>query len=167
MLKINVLLVVLLLGGLISAPAAWCDSPDIGSPPPRFGLGVQNTFPSNGISGVMRLDGDISLQGIIDPFGILKTYSGRLLYGFNKEKEYELYVYGSVGAWSYSAFNITETALGFGGGVGIEWDWRNFRKTLPPIYWNAELGLGFAGFDVVGYSANTLWIGLGAHYRFN
>ena len=165
--KFNLFALFILFAASLAAPSAWCNSSEIGSPPPRFGLGVQNTFPSNGISGVVRLDNDLSIQGIIDPFGILKTYSGRILYAFNEEKEYELYAYGSVGAWSYSDVFYTETALGFGGGIGIEWDWRNYRNTLPPVYWNAELGLGFAGFDVVSYNLNTLWIGVGAHYRFD
>ena len=58
----------------------------------------------------------------------------------------------------------TETAMGFGAGGGIEYNWQAFAPDLPPIWWNLEAGIGSVPLDYYNFSA--FMIGLGAHYRF-
>ncbi|MDI6703844.1 MAG: hypothetical protein QME40_04150 [bacterium] len=139
----------------------------------RFGLGLQCSFPAWGISGMMDVADNLSLQGVLDLFGDLKTYAGRGIYRFNKEPYWNVYGYGMIGAWSYSYYygwpiylKITETVMGFGAGVGIEYDWKALSPDLPPICWNLEAGLGSVGFKKVYYPFSTFMIGVGAHYRF-
>lgn len=140
----------------------------------KFGIGFQSAFPAWGISGMMDVSDEFSVQGILGAFGDLKTYAGRGIYRFEKKPNYNTYGYGMVGAWSYTGFEIgsgfqlketTETVMGFGAGVGIEYDWRVFAPELPPIMWNLEIGLGSVKFGNVDFSFSTLMVGAGAHYR--
>ncbi|GAB4370747.1 MAG: hypothetical protein Kow0042_13140 [Calditrichia bacterium] len=141
----------------------------------KYGVGFQATFPAYGISGMMDINEMISAQGIVGFFGNLNTYAVRGLYRFQQKNFWDLYGYGMVGAWSYTGLKVsngskleetTETVLGFGAGVGIEYDWRGWNSELPPLFWNLELGLGFANFDAVDYNFSTLLFGAGVHYRF-
>jgi hypothetical protein len=141
----------------------------------KYGAGFQGSFPAYGLSGMMDINEQISVQAIIGFFGNLNTYAGRGLYRFKKEDQWELYGYGMVGAWSYDGVrvgtgpifeNYTETVLGFGAGAGIEYDWRALAPDLPPLFWNVELGIGVADFNEVDYNFNALLLGVGVHYRF-
>ena len=141
----------------------------------KYGVGFQGSFPAYGISGMMDVNETISVQAILGFFGSLNTYAGRGLYRFKKERDWEIYGYGMIGIWSYDGVgvrtgfaleNYTETAVGFGAGAGLEYDWRALSPDLPPLFWNVELGIGIVNFNKVNYDFNTLLIGLGVHYRF-
>ena len=143
----------------------------------KFGIGVQFTFPAWGVSGMMDVTDKTSIQGILGLIGDLKMYAGRGIYRFRKEPYWNVYGYGMIGAWSYTGYKIgydsnfnvektTETALGFGVGVGIEYTWRAWIPELPPIFWNIEIGFGRVKFDEVDYNFSTFMIGTGVHYRF-
>jgi hypothetical protein len=134
----------------------------------RFGVGFQSSYPAWGLSGTYDVNEDISAQAILGFFGNLQTYAGRGVYRFQQEEQWNLYGYGLLGIWrySFSAFGISESesAVGFGLGAGLEYDWRAWNETLPPIYWNIELGLGIVDMD--HYNFSTIMIGAGLHYRF-
>ncbi len=144
----------------------------------KFGVGFQSTFPVWGISGMMDMNEKISLQGILGLLGGLKMCSGKGIYRFRREPYWNTYGYGMIGAWWYSYRELegwtwkekTETALGLGGGVGIEYNWQAlWGPDLPPIWWNLEVGLGVLKFELgwlgrLDYSG--LWLGCGGHYRF-
>ncbi|MBU0569102.1 porin family protein [bacterium] len=139
----------------------------------KFGVGFQSSFPAWGISGMMDVFDKVSVQGILGAFGNLKTYAGRGIYRFRREPFWNTYGYGMVGMWSYSYFDDyarrnyvkeTETAMGFGAGGGIEYNWQAFAPNLPPIWWNLEAGIGSVPLKY--YNFSSFMIGVGAHYRF-
>lgn len=72
------------------------------------------------------------------------------------------YPYYGWEGWNYK--EKTESVMGFGAGAGIEYDWRALSPNLPPIRWNAEIGLGRVGLEY--YNFSTLMFGVGGHYRF-
>jgi len=138
----------------------------------KFALGFQTCFPAWGVSGMINLDKNLSIQGIVGFFGSLNTYAGRVLYRFTQEDYWNAYAYGMLGAWSYTGFVIndltttTETVFGFGGGVGIEYSMQALSPKLPPIFWNLEAGISSVSFSEVAYDFSTFMIGCGAHFRF-
>lgn len=132
----------------------------------RYGIGFQGTFPAYGISGMMDINEEVTIQAIIGFFGSLNTFAGRGLYTFRKDDFWRLYGFGMAGMWTYSIGSLSETVPGFGLGAGIRYDWRAFDASLPPLFWNLELGLGFVNFDEVDYNFSTILFGAGVHYRF-
>ena len=144
----------------------------------RFGVGFQSSWPAWGLSGMVDVNDRIAVQGIVGFIGDLKTYAGRGIFRFRREDKWNAYGYAMVGAWSYTGAKIsvvypyieetTETAMGFGGGIGIEYDWRNWMTVsdLPSIMWNFEIGLANVNFDEVDYNFSSFTFGVGAHYRF-
>lgn len=137
----------------------------------RYGVGFQGTFPASGISGMMSITDQISIQAIAGIFGSVRTLSGRGLYKFQEDQYWDLYGYGMIGAWSYRGWTSslnrsTETVLGLGAGAGFQYDWRAFVPDFPPIAWNLELGLIYADFNDINYSLSAIMIGAGVHYRF-
>lgn len=141
----------------------------------EFGVGVQFAFPAYGISGVIDLADNFAAQGIIGAFGDLKTYAGRGIYRFQTETYWNTYGYGMVGAWSYpwtkidENYNLVEKneiTLGYGAGVGVEYNWQSLSSNLPPIWWNLEIGVGSVQFDEANYDFSTFMFGTGAHFRF-
>jgi len=149
----------------------------------KFGIGFQSSFPAWGISGMMDVADNVSVQGILGVVGDLKTYAGRGIYRFRKEPNWNTYGYGMIGAWSYTGLEMyisdysygipiyatretTETVMGYGAGVGIEYDWRAWAPDLPSVRWNIEIGLGVVEFEIVDYDFSTFVFGCGGHYRF-
>lgn len=128
----------------------------------KYGIGFQSSFPAWGLSGTMDISDDSSIQGILGAFGDLKVYGVRGIRRFGKEEFWNTYGYGMIGGYSWT----TETIMGFGAGVGIEYDWRVWSPDLPPVRWNLEVGVGFADFKDVDYNISTFGIGVGFHYRF-
>ncbi len=146
---------------LHSMQAAPAESSDFSG----YGIGLQGTFPAWGLSGTYDMDDNISLQAILGFGGAANAYAVRGLYRFKHEQSWNAYGYGSVGLWTYRHWHRgSESALGFGAGAGIEYDWRYLNPDLPPLFWNIELGIGIVGLD--HYSVSALWIGTGVIYRF-
>jgi hypothetical protein len=140
---------------------------DVTDPEPtKYGVGFQSAFPAYGLSGMMDINEDISVQAIVGFFGSLKTFAARGLYNFQREDYWNLYGFGMLGVWNYSIGSVSETVPGFGLGAGISYDWRAFNADLPPLFWNLELGLGIVNFDEVNYNFSTFMFGAGVHYRF-
>lgn len=131
--------------------------------PTTFGVGLQSSWPSFGLSGVMDLDDRIAVQGVLGLFGRVSTFAGRGIYRFAREEMWNVYGYGSVGAVSFRFRRETDTSLGLGAGLGLEYDWRAWQRKLPPIRWNLELGFGYA--DLAYYDYTGFTIGAGIHYR--
>ena len=162
---VSMLCVVMWSAGFGMAPAA-----DTGV---RLGIGFQGTFPAFGLSLVADLDKSVSLQGIFGFVADLKSYSARLLYRFDTKSYYNFYGYGQVGIWSYSTAyaglyvdNASETTFACGAGVGAEYNWQAMSRDLPPVWFNIELGFGYAKFSHVMYDVSLIDLGLGIHYRF-
>lgn len=130
----------------------------------KFGVGFQSSFPAWGLSGMYDLNRDLSLQAILGFLGDLNTYAGRGVYRFHNDDAWNAYGYGMLGLWTHTFLNRSYSAVGFGLGAGIEYDWRAFDENLPPLFWNLELGLGFVNLDY--YNFSTFMFGVGVHYRF-
>ncbi len=159
----------LLLFGLLLAPvqtaAAQEEEPE---PPLRgelpVGIGVQYAAPAFGISGMYDVTDQISVQAVFGFFGGLQMYSGRGLYHFNQQEAYNIYGFGTVGAWRYS----TTSVLGVGGGAGLEYSWQQLFDSaeIPPLFGNIEIGFVHLSDDFSGYTFSSLTYGGGIHYRF-
>lgn len=131
----------------------------------EYGVGFQSSWPAWGLSGMYDVNEEVSAQAVLGFAGTANAYSIRGLYRFHREESWNAYGYGSLGLWTYRHRVLgSESALGFGGGAGIEYDWRAINPELPPIYWNLEIGIASVGLD--HYSVSALMLGLGAHYRF-
>lgn len=151
----------------------------------KFGIGLQILYPVWGISGIMDVTDNISVQGILGPLGDVQIYAVRGIYRFRKEPKWNVYGYGMIGVfrhtythtytyytdypyYPYSEIKletVTETAAGLGVGVGIEYDWRALAPNLPPILWNLEFGLQQVNFKS-DYQFPEATFGAGLYYRF-
>jgi hypothetical protein len=133
----------------------------------RFGIGFQSSLPAWGLSAMYDINDQVTAQAIVGAFGTLTTFGGRGLYRFSKEEAYNLYGYGTVGMWSYPGI-IRENVVGFGGGAGIELDWRRIlgsdTGSFPPIFSSIDIGMVLASFEYYNFSGFTM--GGGIHYRF-
>jgi hypothetical protein len=137
-----------------------------------FGLGFQSSWPAYGLSGLYDVSDRITAQAVLGALGTVTTLSGRGLYHFSRQPKYSMFGFGTVGLWryGYSALGVSEseTAIGVGGGAGVELDWRGIfddgDNSFPPLYSTIDLGLTLANFDAYNWSA--LGFGVGLHYRF-
>ena len=147
--------------GGVSAQAGESDS--------RFGIGFQSSWPSYGVSGLYDMSDRVTLQAIVGALGTVTNLGGRALYRFQLEDKYDLFGFGAVGALRYSVTGFSESAIGFGGGAGIELDWQAIISpdddSFPPLYSTIDLGFMGNTFETYGdYSA--LSMGASIHYRF-
>ncbi|MFB6272692.1 MAG: hypothetical protein ABEL51_07345 [Salinibacter sp.] len=128
---------------------------------PKYGIGFQWAAPAFGVSGTYDFTNRITGQAVLGFIGGLQTYAARGLYRFKRKEALSLYGYGTIGAWRYSGALTSSSALGLGGGVGVEYGWGQ-------IYGNLELG--FVGLDgeLAGYndSFSSVTYGIGLHYKF-
>ena len=141
------------------APAVEIEEADT-----RYGIGLGGTWRVQGISGTYDLTDTITAEAILGVLGNLTSVGARAWYRFDKLEAYDLYAYGGASFYRYSVFS--ETALGLGGGAGVQ---ASLPKLLnnpdfPPIYISADAGLTYASFNTYGFSAFTA--GSGIHYRF-
>lgn len=132
------------------------------------GVGYQFTFPASGISVRYGVSDELDAQGVIGFFGGLKTYAGRGLYRFDTGADFPTYAYGTLGFFSYDSYvcsslfscgNKTQTVLGFGGGVGLEYQFEEI-----PVVWNLELGFYSIKFDELNESFTGIGFGAGGTY---
>lgn len=139
----------------------------------KFGIGFQSAY-RWGISGMVDVAPNISVQGILAPFSDMKAYVGRGIYRFRIEPHWNTYGYGMIGAWSHPWDKLegeilveeTETTMGFGIGAGIEYNWQGRFPNLPPVWWNFELGITKVKFEEADHLCSVFMFGLGVHYRF-
>lgn len=135
-----------------------------------FSLGFQSSWPSYGLSGRVALNERATLQGVLGALGTVTNLSGRLLYDFQQEEKYDFYGHGSVGVWRWSGGSGfgSESSVGFGGGVGVEFDLGELfapdDDDFPPLFWNIEIGAVIANFDHYNFSSFAL--GGGIHWAF-
>lgn len=136
----------------------------------RFGVGTASSWPAYGLSGTYHVNEKVTAQAVLGFFGTVSSFSARGWYRFNRNAEYDIYGYGTVGMYRYDYTTIldndTESVLGLGAGVGIETSLGKLfdQEDFPPIFANTELGLTYANFDFYSFSALTF--GFGIHYRF-
>jgi len=130
----------------------------------NMSVGIQTSLPSIGLSVRSDITDKINAQGILGFFGNVNTYLIRGNYKLTQDELYHTYAFASVGMWSYDYSLDTETALGFGLGGGVEFDWQSLDENLPPIATNIEIA--FSKTDIKHYKISSLTLGFGAHYKF-
>ena len=125
----------------------------------QLGVGFLATLPTAGFSAIINLTPNTAAQGLLGLFFAgLKTVTGRYLYYFRETTNFQPYVYGELGAWSYEK----QVVLGFGGGAGLEY----FIERYPFVSFSFEFTLREIGFDADVYDISGLAVGGGLHYYF-
>lgn len=168
----RILCLALLPAALAVAPAAGQDvPPDTAAAYParegRWGVGLQLTWPTLGLSGMMDVSEDASLQGVIGTAGYGLAIAARGLYRLPPQEHFRPYVYGELGLWS--AYRDWGAVPNLGGGAGIELDIRQFLPDAPPVYASFEAGIniGFYSDSELGSGSHARFqIGPALHYRF-
>ncbi len=141
----------------------------------RYGVGFASTWPTYGISGTYQLNETMTAEAILGAFGTISNFGGRLWYRFNLDPKYDLYGFGGVGIlrYGYTEFvppsqtrKATENVLGLSAGTGIESGLQALfgDQSLPPLFFNWEIGLWYAGFE--HYNFSSFMFGGGVRYRF-
>lgn len=173
---VPLLILGLLFTGAQLVSAQEVSDPTIGSQGGRFGIGFASSWPAYGISGTMHFNERITGEAVLGFLGTISNLGGRAWYRFNRQTNYDLYGYAAASLYQYryNAFDPltlgtrkeTENVIGIGGGAGIETGLRALFKdeTLPPIFFNWEIGLALANFDY--YNFSSFVFGGGIHYRF-
>jgi hypothetical protein len=132
------------------------------------GIGMQYAAPAFGISGIYDFTDSISGQAVLGLFGGLQMYAGRGLYRFSQQEAYDLYGFGTVGIWQYSAGGASTSTTGFGGGAGLEYSWQQLldNADVPPLFSNIEIGFVSLTDEFTGYNYSSFTYSAGIHYRF-
>ena len=122
---------------------------------------------SYGLSAKYDVTDKITAQGIVGVWGYdnLTTMTARGLYKFHEKENYDFYGYGAISSWSWDNAYYDETVIGFGAGVGAEYDIRGIDPDFIPLYVSADLGFQVASFEHYG-GFSGLGIGFGIHYKF-
>ncbi len=162
-----IMVTVLMLGVATSAAAQQTEERPV---PKRYAVGLHGSFPAWGLSAMYDVNDRVTVQGVIDPTGVLKAYAGRVLY-YVKDS---FYGYGTAGLFTYGGNGVipgsSVAAFGIGGGGGVEIDWQKVLGEslpgLPALVSHLELGFAVVNFNDVNYAPSTLTIGAGLHYRF-
>ncbi len=132
----------------------------------KASLGLQYTFPSYGISGKLHLNDHNSVQAVFGAFGIVSNFSGRYNYLFDErgKRNVKPFLYGQVGMWRYNSdiLSIDESALGFGFGAGLEFDWMDFISENL----STSIEIGYGNVDLLYYDFAVTSFGFGLHYNF-
>ena len=131
-----------------------------------FGVGLGGSWLAYGLSGTYDVNDRVTAEAILGVLGALSSVGGRGWYRFNQQEAYDLFAFAGASMYRYGIGGFSETSFGASGGVGIQAGLRELfdNEDFPPIYVSADVGLGFASFDVYGFSAFTA--GSGIHYRF-
>ena len=133
----------------------------------KYGLGLTSSYPAYGLSGTLQLSEKITAEALLGFFGTVANLGARGWYRFKRHEKFDLYGYGAVGMYRYDYDIDTETVFGIGGGAGLEWSLQKVLgdDSLPPVFFNIDVGMAFASFEHYG-GFSTLGFGGGAHYRF-
>ena len=127
----------------------------------KYGAGVQLSFPTGGLSVKKEMSDTLTAQATIGGGGYYTVIGGRALYKFKKEPDYDIYGFGGLSYINWSYFGYNESAVGFGGGAGVEYDVTKEISVNGELgYYGANFGTGFTG------SYGGVGLGIGAHYWF-
>jgi len=127
----------------------------------KFGVGVQLSFPTGGISVKKEMSDTLTAQATLGGGGFFTVIGGRGLYKFKKEPEYDIYGFGSLAYISWGGLSSSLTTVGYGAGAGIEYDVAKEITVSGELgFFGASFGNGFTG------TYGGVGIGLGAHYWF-
>lgn len=166
-LKLTLFLVsICLIPSALAQPEAADDSASRVAAEHKYGVGLSGSILSYGVSGIADLTPKVSVQASIGALGAFTALGGTAWYRFNQHDSYDLF--GFAGA-SYVGLDTglgSSSAIGFGGGAGIEWDWGELfnAEDFPPLFGNATIGLYRYSEDLANLS--FFYGGGGLYYRF-
>jgi hypothetical protein len=151
--------------GTTAQQAAAQQAGDPPSPPAREGtrgIGLQLSWPAFGISGMVDVADQITLQGVLGGYMYGATLAGRGIYRFPAPDIWTPFAYGQVGVWT--DYETHGAVPNFGAGGGVEVDIRSFIPESPPIYAAFEAGI----ISVLQGDRPRVWLQIGpaVHYRF-
>ncbi len=122
----------------------------------KWAAGFQSSFTSYGFSAKYRYTDVLTLQGTIAPLGSATSYGARGLYNFHQDGPLTGYGFVGLSLWKIDlGFLGDDSAVGFGGGAGVEYE------VAPRFLLSAELG-----FNSSGVLSSAIGLGLGIHYQF-
>ncbi len=133
---------------------------------PPFAAGVQILGVGWGLSGLMDLNDDWSMQAVAGPFGRMNIYAVRGLYSLYRQADWNAYAFGQLAHINNreEEGDPRETAFSVGGGVGVQYDWSRLHPDMPPLIWSIEAGLMSDKLD--NRDISGVRVGGGVHYRF-
>jgi len=124
----------------------------------KYAIGTQLGVLGAGLSGKMKLNDKLTGQAVLSSLGTLTSLSGRGLFKFKEQKEFNLFGAGEVGMWA----NSDKVGLSLGASIGVETNWQNFVDDIFPLWWSAEIGVGLTP----GHTYTPVRSQIGIHYRF-
>lgn len=139
-----------------------------------YSVGLQSAWPAYGISGKMDMSDTFTAEAILGGLGALTTVSGRGYWYLERKPKHAWYGFGTVGAWRWSdryylgndLYDDSETAIAFGGGAGVELDWRAiFDPDFPSLRSTIDVGLTMSTFNRYA-NWSLIGFGFGLHYHF-
>ena len=156
-LKSKLLISSFVLGAVLASSSATAKPMKNG----KFGVGVQLSFPTGGISVKKEMSDTLTAQATIGGGGAYTVIGGRGLYKFKKDAAYDIYGFGGLAYINWKLLGLSETSFGYGAGAGIEYDVAKDITVNGELgYYGASFGDGFIGtYGGIGF-------GLGAHYWF-
>jgi len=133
-------------------------------------LGIQSSYPSDGLSVKVDIGQRTGFQAIADPLGTERSLAFRGIYKFKQDIFSNIYGYGEIGFWNWDRryySNETINSFGYGVGGGFEYDLRGLDANFIPLLVNVELNLHFFDEeDNYYYDGEELGLGFGVHYKF-
>jgi hypothetical protein len=153
--------------GSTAAPASAQAEP-AGERPATFpregtrGIGLQLSWPAFGISGMLDVADQVTIQGVLGGHMYGATLAGRGIYRFHPQDIWTPFAYGQVGLWT--DYKTHGAVPNFGAGGGVEVDVRSFIPESPPIMAAFEAGI----ISVFHGDGPRVWLQIGpaVHYRF-
>ena len=139
-----------------------------------FGIGIQSSFLTHGISGKVKINDNNTIQAILTALGPYSSYQGRYLYGFDKTDvsrslELQPFLFGmaafhtySYDTWSFfGGYEKTRsTSFGYGFGAGLEWNLTSLENL------GVSQEISYSNANLAGYNWSYMHYGFGLHYYF-
>ena len=140
----------------------------------NFGLGVQSSFYTHGISAKLKMNDYNAVQGVVSLLGPYSSYTARYMKSFEESDlgssvELQPYVVGMGSLHTMSASNIfgqnstVSSSFGFGIGGGVSWKFSSFED----FEISNEIALTTIATPFYsGYTWSAIHFGFGLHYYF-
>lgn len=131
-------------------------------------LGIEGGNLNSGFSAKFPYNSDTSWQLTLGSGRSLHRLGGRYIAHFSEWKDSSVYWYGGLSAWFFSGDRNhgSETSVGFGGGVGLDYDLRKMADFNAPVSVNLTIGPSYAFSDHYAAGLDLISVGFGVHYRF-
>ena len=140
----------------------------------NFGLGVQSSFYTHGISAKFKMNEYNAVQGVVSLLGPYSSYTARYMKSFKEHDlgssvELQPYVVGmgslhTITVPKYLGHSFTlSSSFGYGIGGGVSWSFSSFEN----FEISNEIALtAIASPFYTGYNWSYIHFGFGLHYYF-